>query len=264
MTSWQIDSPDKLDFDDVREVRVQVVAGEISVTGTSGAAAHLEVSAIRGLLEVDFDDGVLTIAQPGLTWDTLLDWRRRIRSSVTLALAVPAGCPTQVGIVTANAVVSALTGPVQVRAVSGRVTLDGLEGETTARTVSGDLEAVGLAGSLRFETVAGDLTASGSGQCRAVAAKTLSGDIAVDLALASGGELALESVSGDIVLRLPGDTSGQVDAVSVSGAVTTGFDNLAREDAPGKRRLIGNLGGGNGRIRARSVSGDITLVRAAR
>jgi DUF4097 and DUF4098 domain-containing protein YvlB len=262
--SWRLDSSDKLDFDDVREVRVRVVAGEVSVTGTSGTGAHLEVTDIRGDLDVEYADGVLTVTQSGLTWETLLDWRRTMRSHVTLALAVPAGCPTQVGGVTANVIVSALTGPTQVRSVSGRVTLDGLDGETTARTVSGDVEAVGLAGALHFETVAGELTVAGGGQCRAVTAKTLSGDIAVDLALASGGELALDAVSGDIVVRLPGDTGATVDATSVSGAVTGDFETLTRESSPGRRRLTGALGDGRGRVRAKSVSGDVTLVRSER
>jgi hypothetical protein len=265
MTSQRIDSPDQLDFDDVREVRVRVVAGEVSVTGTAGTGGRLEVTDIRGeRLDVDYDDGVLTVTQPGLTWETVLEWRPSKRSSVTLALAVPAGCPVQVGVVSAHTVVSALAGPTEVRSVSGPLTLDGLDGETVARTVSGDVETVGLAGSLRFETVSGELTVAGGGQCRAVTARTLSGDMALDLALSPAGEVALDTVSGDIVIRLPADTDATVEAASVSGAVESGFERLTRESGPGRRWLAGALGDGGGRVRVHSVSGDITLVRAER
>jgi hypothetical protein len=112
--------PDQLDIDDVREVRVRVVGGEVNVHGTTGTAAHLEVSDINGELEVEYADGVLTLTQPGLTWERLLQWRLTLRAEVTLALAVPAGCPVQIGVVSASALVSGLTGPTQVRSVSGR------------------------------------------------------------------------------------------------------------------------------------------------
>jgi DUF4097 and DUF4098 domain-containing protein YvlB len=261
VTDWQIDTPRTLDFAGVREVRVRVVSGDVSVTGTSASDAHLEVTDIEGVLVVEYADGVLTVSQPGLTWERLLDWWPTARSRVTLTLAVPRDCAAEIGVVKASALVSALAGPTRVRSVSGRLTLDGLEGETTARTVSGDVETVGLAGSLRFETVSGELTMAGGGRCEDVVAKSISGDIALDLVVAPGA-IALDTVNGDIVIRLPADTAATVDATSRTGALSSAFDGLTHEETPGRRRLTGLLGPGGGRLRVTSVSGDVTLVRA--
>lgn len=264
MTTWRIDSPQSLDFDDVREVRVRIVAGDVSVTGTGGSSAHLEVTKIEGeRLDVQYADGVLTLTQPGLTWESLLEWRRTWRSSVRLALAVPATVPVQVGVVSANAVLAGLAGQTSVRSVNGRITLDGLDGDIAARTVSGDVEAVGLTGALRLETVAGGLAVAGGGDCRAVTAKTVTGDMTLDLSLDRGGEVALDTVSGDIVIRLPEQTGATVDLVSTSGRLDSGFE-LRRDNTPGVRRLAGALGDGTGALRVRSVSGDVALVRAGR
>lgn len=264
MSTWRIDFPQSLDIDDVREVRVQVVAGEVSVTGTGGTGAHLEVTDIEGeRLDVVYADGVLTLTQPGLTWESLLEWRRSWRSSVTLALAVPASVPVQVGVVSASAVVAGVTGPTSVRSVAGRITLDGLDGDITARTVTGDVEAVGLTGALRLATVGGALAVAGGGGCRAVTAETVTGDMTLDLSLDAGGEVSLNTVSGDIVVRLPEQTGATVDLVSTSGRLDSGF-SLQRDNAPGRSRLAGELGDGTGAVRVRSVSGDVALVRADR
>jgi DUF4097 and DUF4098 domain-containing protein YvlB len=148
--------------------------------------------------------------------------------------------------------------------VSGRVTLDGLDGAISARTVSGDVETVALTGSLRFETVSGALAVAGGGHCREVTAKTVSGDMALDLALDGGGAIALDTVSGDVVVRLLADTGAAVDAVSTSGDLRSGFDGVSSSRAPGQRRLSGRIGDGNGSVRVRSVTGDVTLLRADR
>jgi hypothetical protein len=264
MTTWRIDSPEQLDIDDVREVRVRVVGGEVSVHGTTGSSAHLDVSDIDGELAVEYADGVLTLTQPGLTWERLLQWRATLRAEATLALAVPAGCPVQVGVVSASAMVSGLTGPTQVRSVSGRVTLDGLDGDITAQTVSGDVETLALTGSLRFKTVSGELTLAGGGGCREVTAKTVSGDMALDLSLDPGGAIALDTVSGDIVVRMPDGTGAKIEAQSTSGDLDSGFPGLTRDNKPGRKSLRGSIGDGAGSIRVRSVSGDVTLVPAAR
>jgi hypothetical protein len=263
MTTWRIDSTDQLDIDDVREVRVRVVGGEVNVHGTTGTAAHLEVSDVNGELEVEYADGVLTLTQPGLTWERLLQWRLTLRAEVTLALAVPAGCPVQIGVVSASALVSGLTGPTQVRSVSGRVTLDGLDGAITAQTVSGDVETLALTGSLRFDTVSGELTLAGGGGCREVTAKTVSGGMALDLRstrAARSPSTPSPATSWSGCRRHRRQDRGAVDVRRPRQRLP----GLTRDNKPGRKSLRGSIGDGAGSIRVRSVSGDVTLVPAAR
>ncbi|MCA1825029.1 MAG: DUF4097 domain-containing protein [Frankia sp.] len=262
MTHWEISEPQTISLDAVSALRLRIVAGEVSVTATDGQP-RLEVSAIEGApLQVDLDDGVLTVSYDDLSWGGILDWLsggRRQRREVTLALAVPPACEVQLGTVSANAVVSGVTMPTSVRTVSGEITLDGLGGEISAKSVSGPVEALGLDGDLSFDTVSGDLTVAG-GRCRHVTAKSVSGDVTIDVALDSGGHIDASCVSGDVVLRLPAETGAKVFCASVSGQLTSAFAGLSASSAPGRRKLEGAIGGGDGEIRVKTVSGDVDLL----
>jgi DUF4097 and DUF4098 domain-containing protein YvlB len=88
--------------------------------------------------------------------------------------------------------------------------------------------------------------------------------MALDLALDPGGAIALDTVSGDIVVRMPGGTGAKIEAQSTSGDLDSGFPGLTRDNKPGRKSLRGSIGDGAGSIRVRSVSGDVTLVPAAR
>ena len=100
----------------------------------------------------------LTIAHERLSWSGLLDWVSNRKASADVSVSLPASCPVELGVVSADAVVSGIAAPVKVKSVSGSVTLDGVRSDISAQTVSGDLETRGLSGSLHFTTVSGDLT----------------------------------------------------------------------------------------------------------
>ena len=98
-----------------------------------------------------------------------------------MSVSVPADCPVELGVVSADAVVSGIVADrTAVKSVSGDVTLDGVRSDITAQTVSGDLETRQLLGTLRFTTVSGDLTVV-NGASDAVKAETVSGDLTLDL-----------------------------------------------------------------------------------
>lgn len=265
MTTWEISEPRTIDLDDVRTLRLRIVAGDVSVTATDGPA-RLEVHAIKGVpLSVTLDDGVLTVTYEDVSWGGILGFLiggRRHQREVSLALALPPGCDVQLGTVSASAVVSGITKPVSVRSVSGEITLDGIGGEITAKTVSADVEALALAGQLRFDTVSGDLTVA-SGQARSLVAKTVSGDITLAVGLDEGGDIDVKSVSGDVAIRLPETAGAKVRVESVSGQLHSEFSELQTERGPGQRRLDGALGDGSGALRIRTVSGDVDLLSQA-
>ena len=75
-SEWTIEAPTSLEFDDVTELRVRLIAGSVAVLATTGKPS-LEVSNVEGdPLNVTFEDGVLTVAHENLNWEGLLKWLR--------------------------------------------------------------------------------------------------------------------------------------------------------------------------------------------
>ena len=133
--------------------------------------------------------------------------------------------------------VGGLHAPVEAHTVSGEITLTGLRGPVEAESVSGPVQASGVTGDLSARTVSGDLTvAEGGGG--SVRARTVSGAVAVDL-----------------------QASGDRDISLSSGQVSSAFDQLERDQTPGRYSAWGRLGAGTGRLRAASTSGHVALLR---
>jgi len=266
VTQWRIDTPQSLDLEGVRRLNVRMVAGSIDVVGSSEAAgnggAHLEVSQLDGALTVTLEGDTLTIAHEKLSWGGLLEWVGNHKASAVVSVSVPDACPVELGVVSAEAVVSGITADTKVKSVSGNVTLDGVRADISAQTVSGDLETRRLDGSLHFQTVSGDLTVVDGSSSR-VKAETVSGDVTLDLDVTDGARLDLSSVSGDVTLRLPESAGLQVEVKTMSGSLDSAFDGVTREGKPGKSTMRGSLGSGDGFLRAKTVSGDVTLLRRA-
>ena len=268
MTQWQIEHPQTLDLEGVRRLAVRMVAGSVDVVGrtedAASGAAQVEVSAVEGPLTVTLEDGTLTIVHERLTWGGLLDWVGGRKVSATVSVSVPHTCPVELGVMSADAVVSGIDADrTAVKSVSGDVTLDGVRSDISAQTVSGDLESRQLAGALRFSTVSGDLTVV-RGETSMVKAETVSGNLVLDLDLAAGGRVEVATVSGDLTVRLPEDVGIAVDVKTMSGSLDSAFTGVRTERRPGKVSLHGQVGDGSGRLSARTVSGDVTLLRRER
>lgn len=264
---WSVKEPQVIDVTGVRRLSLRLVAGEADVvtstaSASDGGAARVEVHLVDGApLHVELDgDGTLTVAHERLTWGGLLQWVRPGRARVHVSVSVPHDTEVELGVVSADATVSGVSGRTSVKSVSGAVTLDGCTGEVTAETVSGPLEARSLDGQLRFKSVSGELTVV-DGSTTSLSAQSVSGEMVLDL-MAMSGDLALKTVSGDMTLRLPADASLRVEAKTVSGQLTaSGFDEVAHDGKPGNNRLTAVIGGGSSELVAKSVSGSLTVLR---
>src|SRR5260370_28394062 len=143
MPRWTINSPRTLDLGDVAALKVRVVAGSVSMLATEDEPS-LDVSSLAGQpLLVTHEAGILTITYEDLQPAGLLGWLRPQRHSADVTITVPGGCPTQVGVVNASAIVSGISAKVSAKSVSGDITLDGVTGSVDAKAVSGNLEAPG-------------------------------------------------------------------------------------------------------------------------
>jgi len=262
MSWWHIEAPTSLEFDDVTGLRVRLIAGSVAVLATDGKAS-LKVSSIEGdPLAVTYEDGMLTIAHENLSWEALLKWLRPQRSSATVTVTVPRKCPTQVGVVSATAVMSGISSRASVKSVSGGITLDGVAGDVEANTVSGALEAQGINGRLNFRTVSGDLTLA-DGWLERLDANAVSGDVIADVDLDPLGGMQVATVSGEVTLRLPAEADARVNLHSLSGDVRSEFTELRRSSAPASRSVSGSLGAGSGLVSVTTMSGGVMLLRRA-
>lgn len=248
----------------VRDVRVHPVGGRVDVVArddTDGVGT-VEVGTVRGRpVEVRWHDGVLDVGHPQLTWETLLD---RVRAAFVrddaaeVTVVVPRDVSVTVGTVSADGLVSGTHGRADVKTVSGTLVLDGVHGALQAKTVSGQIDVRDHEGTFHGDSVSGSLTVSG-GSIPRLHGKTVSGEIGVDLRTPPS-VLDVTTVSGDVTVRVPEGTGYDVTARSVSGRVVAGRSRL--DGTPGGRG--GRLVDGDGAVRlvAKTVSGDVTLVRA--
>src|SRR5271166_4962804 len=250
MARWTIEAPTSLEFDDVTGLRVRLIAGSVAVLATDGKPS-LDVSSVEGdPLTVTYEGGVLTIAYENLTWEGLLKWLRPQRHSATVTVTVPRKCPTQLGVVSATAVMSGISSRASVKSVSGGITLDGVAGDVDANTVSGALEAQGINGRLNFRTVSGDLTLA-DGWLERLDANVVSGDVTADIDLDPLGGMQVITVSA------------QVNLHSLSGDVRSEFPELKQTSAPASRSVSGSLGAGSGHVSVTTMSGGVMLLRRA-
>ncbi|MGH3154702.1 MAG: DUF4097 family beta strand repeat-containing protein [Streptosporangiaceae bacterium] len=262
MAHWTIEAPTSLDFDDVTGLRVRLIAGSVAVLA-SDEKPTLDVSNVSGdPLQVTYEDGVLTISHQNLTWEDLLKWLRPQRHSATVTVTVPRNCPTQLGVVSASAVMCGLSARASVKSVSGGITLDGVTGDVDANTVSGALEAQGVNGKLSFSTVSGDLTLA-DGWLERMDANAVSGDVTADVDLDPLGGMHITTVSGEVALRLPAEADAQVNLHSMSGDVRSEFTELRRSSAPASHSVSGSLGAGSGHVSVTTMSGRVMLLRRA-
>jgi len=262
MAHWSIEAPTSLEFGDVTGLRVRLIAGTVAVLATDGKTS-LDVTSVSGdPLHVTYEDGVLSITHENLTWEGLLRWLRPARPSAAVTVTVPRTCPTQLGVVSATAVLSGISARASVKSVSGEITLDGVTGDTDAHTVSGALEAQGINGKLNFNTVSGDL-ALADGWLERLDVNSVSGDVTADLDLDPLGGVHATTVSGEVTLRLPAETDAQIHLHSMSGEVRSEFSELRSMSGPASHTVSGSLGAGSGHVSVNTMSGRVMLLRRA-
>lgn len=164
--------------------------------------------------------------------------------------------------VSGNIHTEAGTEDVECKTVSGDVVIDGTSkvGLVTVNTVSGDARIMKVAGEVNANTVSGDLIL-GLGETARSRLRSTSGDITLASTLAADGKVDIESISGDVQLILLEPVSAEFDVSTFSGDISDSFGQkpvATSEYAPGKE-LHFREGQGTGRVRIKTLSGDISI-----
>jgi DUF4097 and DUF4098 domain-containing protein YvlB len=178
---------------------------------------------------------------------------------VDISLAVPVDVRAALHLVDGSVIASGLRSTTEVNVTSGQVTLMGLGGRTRAKLDSGPVEALGVTGHLTLETISGEVVVAASSAER-VCATTVSGAITCDLDNPRGSEIRLGTTSGSITVRVREDSDLSVRLRTTSGRITTGFPQLHNVRSGSSKDSHGEIGTGEGRLRASTTSGSIALL----
>ena len=129
-----------------------------------------------------------------------------------------------------------------------------------ARTVNGGIRAEDLASPVEATTVNGGVRVSTSGYA---SAETVNGSIVAAFGSVKWPEpVAFTTVNGEIRLTLPAATGAEVRVETMNGSIESDFP-ITVTTKFSRRRLMGTIGKGGGRLDVETLNGDITLRSAS-
>jgi DUF4097 and DUF4098 domain-containing protein YvlB len=258
-------------------VEVSNVAGTVRVTGWDRNEVEVTGELGDGTERLEFvaSDKVTRVK-------VILPGRSHNVDDTDLIVRVPAASRVAVNTVSADIDVEGVTGSqrlqsvsadirtqadaedVECKSVSGDVSIKGTgrKALVTVTTVSGDATALKVAGEVNANTVSGNLTL-GLGETSRSRVRSTNGDLTIASVLAADGRFDVESISGDVRLELHGPVNAEFDVSSFNGEIRNCFGPKAvstSEYTPGKE-LRFREGQGSGRVRLKTLNGDIDLCR---
>lgn len=137
-----------------------------------------------------------------------------------------------------------------VKSASGDLTAGSVGGRATVNTASGDVTIESVAGNLDANAVSGDIEI-GSAQMGAKA-NSVSGDTTINVV--SAGSVSANAVSGDIRIGVRRGSHVHLDCSTLSGDARSELE-LGADEPEGDGPFVD--------LKARTVSGNITITRAA-
>lgn len=258
---WLVDGPKVIEIDNVRRLKVALIAGHVNIIGHDEPTARIEVAHVSGRdLKITLDGGTLEIDHPQLRWDNFIEVFRSFNGTATaeVTITVPRDVALKFGVVSSAALISGLSEDASISTVSGDVVIDNVCGDLQLNAVTGEISVRSHRGSITAHTVSGDITASGD--IVTFAADTVSGDVFLDLAGAPH-EVKLNSVSGSVTTRVAAGLAAQYTINTVSGRIQLD-----------ENEILGVRGSYSGRFgtldkqwldfRANTVSGSVSVLHA--
>jgi DUF4097 and DUF4098 domain-containing protein YvlB len=262
------------------ELEIKLNSGEIEVEAIDGAQqAEVELIAHDEASQELIDNGRVELQQHQQRPHLVIDLQQRksggfnlsslfSRSGISCRVRVPTSSSLTVRTKSADVAARGALSAATVATASGDVALDRVEGSVNVKSASADVSMRQVGGGVQVQTASGDVevdvvrgpinvtSASGDVTIREayndVNANTVSGD--QEHAAVLRGRLAANSVSGDVHIGVRRGSKVFLDCNTVSG------------DTSSELELSGDVPAGDGplvEIRAKTVSGDIRITRAA-
>lgn len=240
-------------------LRLRLAAGEVRIETADMAETELELEAVHdhessreAIAEASVGvrargDGHEVYVEVPKRWGIHFGRSREVRITVRC----PHGTDLDLASASADLAVEGRLGAVIVKSASGDTDLGRVDGRLAVTSASGDVQVESVGGELALTSASGDVRVGrAEGDISSI---TVSGDQLFEAV--AGGEIRLQAVSGDIRIGIVPGTKLWIDATSVSGEMHSELD-VGSEPPAAEGELA--------QLRAKTVSGDIAIVRAER
>jgi len=262
------------DINGPAQIEVRLASGEIVVDPTLEDHIEVELTAhddeSQRLVDdarIELNDGQLIVDVPNKRggFSFSLGFTRQ---GITCRIRCPQSSSLAVRSKSADVVARGTLGGLNVSTASGDIEANRVEGGVNIKSASGDTRVREISGSVNIQTASGDIDLEivrGPASVHSV-----SGDVTIDEAYddvsantVSGeqehgavmrGNVAAHSVSGDVTIGVRRGSKVYLDCNTVSGDTTSELE-LTTDAPAGDGPLV--------EIRAKTVSGDIRITRAA-
>ncbi len=264
-------------FDKGSAVDVNVISGEITITGWTRPEAKVYASIDRGWFDSQLNSHRISI-------ETRSD--RGHSSGARIEIMVPIGSRVQVGTVSGSIHITGTEGEVEAGSVSGRIEVLGANDRITVHTVSGKVHAAKLRGRVRLgstsesieaEDIIGDLSAGTvSGRITMngvksshVSAETVSGSVTYVGSIDASGSYEFSTHSGNVHLQIPDNSGAELALETFSGRISSSFPitlqpgDISAMARHGKKMEF-SIGKGGARLTASTFSGNIIIDKGGR
>lgn len=257
-------------------LRITIGAGQVHVEMAETERTEIDLVAMNRAAEEAIGLMIVRAEERGGRWDVAVEEQKRggFLSGLlnTAEIGVRVRCPRLAEVETttgsADVEVRGVAGSIRAKTGSGDLSFDDVAGELVANSASGDVTAGDVGGDCTVKTASGDARVAGVGGAflgnlvsgdlqlgdarGPVTVSTVSGDTHVGSITAA--DVRIQAVSGDVRVGVRPGLRLWIDATSVSGDMTS---ELEPSDGPpvGEGPLI--------QLRAKTVSGDVEIVRAA-
>jgi DUF4097 and DUF4098 domain-containing protein YvlB len=267
----------QLNDSQIERVRIEIGSGQVDIRPTDGDETLVTIEVSSGPEEdvlVEVVDGELIVEGP-----------RNVRRGpdIQVSIATPVTLDARIKTGSGDITSRAPLGTARLSTGSGDIQLERVEGDLAVNTGSGDVRVDHADGTVRGSTGSGGIDigtaggtvalTTGSGDVRvgdaagATTVKVGSGDIVIErirdhsvatsgsgdvrVELADGPSVRAETARGDVQIGVPDGVPTYLDLKTVTGQIRCDLEP-GQKPAEGERSLI---------LRARTVSGDITVVK---
>jgi DUF4097 and DUF4098 domain-containing protein YvlB len=263
--------------DTIDRVRIEIGSGLVEIVPNDGDQTAVTLDVSGGSEE----DIVFEVSDREL----IVEGPRQVRRGpeIRVRIATPATLDARIRTGSGDVIASMPLGSARLATGSGDVRLERVEGDLAVNTGSGDVRVDSAAGAVRAGTGSGSIDigeaadavglSTGSGDVRVgdaagpASVKVGSGDITIErirdhsvatsgsgdvtVELADGPSVRAETARGDVQIGVPDGVPTYLDLKTVTGRIRCDLEP-GDQPAEGGRALM---------LRARTVSGDITVVK---
>jgi hypothetical protein len=181
-------------------------------------------------------------------------------STINTRIEILGGNKIEAGSVNGDIEVDDASGPVSLENKNGDITINNATGAIEASNVGGGIQGNDIRGPIDLSTISGQINLARFSGAKG-RLETTSGEITAGVTGHYAGKLSAKNVSGPIRLELPGNINCLVKLDTVSGEISNPLP-LIDEEAKANA-LAGRFGDGRGEISASTVSGAVSLEKAA-